>query len=277
MTAITPFGQTGPYCNHKSYPLNTFQAGGDGYMSPTGSTFTDRPPIRAGVYIAEHETAISALAATMPALYVQQMQGLGQLVDISQQQVLINLADFDLHRWPNFGIKVNRFVRGYQFAGVLACKDGYIEYSPMRVEDWNSMVEVMGSPEWAKAPELQDRVERDRQGKSLLKKVEQEIKGMTREELYKRARAVHCPLAPFLNPGEVTKSKQMEFREFFVEIDHPVVGKLKYPSYGFRFPEQQRQSNRPAPLLGQHNAQVYCDRLGLTGEELGKLRKEGVV
>ncbi len=146
VTAITPFGQSGPYSQYKSYPLNTFHAGGEGYLTPGGSTFLDRPPIRCGKFVGEYESATSAIAATMLALYFQQTTGQGQFVDISQQQCLTWLTGFDLFRWPNYGVQVTRFTRGYTYTGVLACKDGWVMYSPMRDDEWDAMVEVIGGP-----------------------------------------------------------------------------------------------------------------------------------
>jgi len=66
-------------------------------------------------------------------------------------------------------------------------------------------------------------------------------------------------------------------RGFFVEIDHPKAGKLKYPGAPCKFSSPLWQLKRPAPLLGQHNEEVFCQRLGYTRKELVKLRQAGVI
>ena len=80
------------------------------------------------------------------------------------------------------------------------------------------------------------------------------------------------------SPEQVVDSPHLAERSFFVELAHPEVGPLKYPGPGFFFDgANPMQSTRGAPRLGEHNAQIYCDRLGLSGEELGRLRAAGVV
>jgi len=80
------------------------------------------------------------------------------------------------------------------------------------------------------------------------------------------------------SPEQVVNSPHLAERGFFVELDHPEVGTLKYPGPGFFFDGANlMQTTRAAPRLGEHNAQVYCGRLGLSNEELGQLRAARVV
>jgi len=66
-------------------------------------------------------------------------------------------------------------------------------------------------------------------------------------------------------------------REYFVEVDHPVAGKLKYPGAPGKLSETPWEIERPAPLLGQHNEEIYCQRLSYAREELAKLRMGGII
>ncbi len=77
---------------------------------------------------------------------------------------------------------------------------------------------------------------------------------------------------------QVVNSPHLTERGFFVELDHPEAGTLKYPGPGFFFDgENLMQTARAAPRLGEHNAEIYCGRLGLSNEELGRLRAARVV
>lgn len=73
------------------------------------------------------------------------------------------------------------------------------------------------------------------------------------------------------------KSPQFEAREYFVEIEHPEAGVLKYPGALAKLSKTPWSVDRPAPLLGEHNQEVYCRRLGYTPEELVVLRRTGVI
>jgi crotonobetainyl-CoA:carnitine CoA-transferase CaiB-like acyl-CoA transferase len=80
------------------------------------------------------------------------------------------------------------------------------------------------------------------------------------------------------SPQQVVDSPHLEERGFFVEIDHPEAGSLKYPGPGFFIDgENPLKGGRPAPSLGQHNSEIFCRELGLTSEELGLLRAAQVV
>jgi crotonobetainyl-CoA:carnitine CoA-transferase CaiB-like acyl-CoA transferase len=69
----------------------------------------------------------------------------------------------------------------------------------------------------------------------------------------------------------------MEARGFFVEVEHPENGKLKYPGVPYTFSEIQRETPMAAPHLGQHNEEIYCGRLGFNQRELTKLKEAGVI
>ena len=72
------------------------------------------------------------------------------------------------------------------------------------------------------------------------------------------------------------RDEHLKERGFFVEMDHQEAGKLRYPSVPFRFSETESSTRVSAPLLGQHNNEVYGDGLGYSGEELARLRRKGL-
>ena len=62
-----------------------------------------------------------------------------------------------------------------------------------------------------------------------------------------------------------------------MEVDHPVAGRHEYPGRPIIMGETPWQLRRPAPQLGEHNREVYCDALGYSQEELARLAGQGVV
>jgi crotonobetainyl-CoA:carnitine CoA-transferase CaiB-like acyl-CoA transferase len=77
--------------------------------------------------------------------------------------------------------------------------------------------------------------------------------------------------------ANLAESEQLEARGYFVEMKHPEAGKLKYPGAPAKLSKTPWRTDRHAPLLGEHNAEVYCRRLGYSKEELVGLRRAGVV
>jgi formyl-CoA transferase len=76
----------------------------------------------------------------------------------------------------------------------------------------------------------------------------------------------------------VLDSPHLAERGYFVELEHPETGALKYPGPGFFFDgANPMQTTRAAPRLGEHNAAIYCGQLGLSSDELDCLRAARVI
>jgi crotonobetainyl-CoA:carnitine CoA-transferase CaiB-like acyl-CoA transferase len=85
------------------------------------------------------------------------------------------------------------------------------------------------------------------------------------------------PVGPCYNSEEIVNSEQLTARNYFVEIDHPVMGKAKYPGAPYRLSLTPWRIERRAPLLGEHNEEIFCDRLGYTKQDLIKMKQAGVI
>ena len=84
-------------------------------------------------------------------------------------------------------------------------------------------------------------------------------------------------MAAVYSVGEVMNVEHLKERGAFVEIEHPEAGKLPYPSAPYRLSESPAGLERPAPLLGQHNQEIYCGRLGYSQEDLARMKETGIV
>jgi crotonobetainyl-CoA:carnitine CoA-transferase CaiB-like acyl-CoA transferase len=96
----------------------------------------------------------------------------------------------------------------------------------------------------------------------------------TKEEISQAAAKARASAAPLNTTEDVVKDPHIEARGFFVEIDHPSTGRVKYPGAPFRPMETPWQVRRPAPILGQHNEEIYGE-LGYSQEDITKLREAG--
>ena len=80
-----------------------------------------------------------------------------------------------------------------------------------------------------------------------------------------------------MTPKDVVESEHFAERGFWVEVEHPVTGKQTYPGSPVKMTETPWQVRMPAPLLGQHNQEVYCDRLGYSKQDLMRMRETGII
>jgi len=279
VVSVTPFGQTGAYRNYKAYHLNTFHSGSEGFLTPgwAKAEYAARPPLRAGRYVGDYESGISSAIATLAALFWQRISGSGQHVDISKQEGLIYLNQTDIFPYPMYGLVANRSTRIMSFGGIIECKDGYVQLGLYEEHQWHALVKLMGNPEWARQEKFQDFKSRAKHGAELNGLISEWMKDHTKQEIFHQGQASGVPVAPYNTTKEVVESKQLAAREFFVEIDHPVAGAFMYPTVPFRFSKSPHTSGLPAPCLGQHNYEIYSERLGYSEEDVTKLAEAGVI
>jgi crotonobetainyl-CoA:carnitine CoA-transferase CaiB-like acyl-CoA transferase len=76
---------------------------------------------------------------------------------------------------------------------------------------------------------------------------------------------------------DLAASEQLQARDFFVELEHPQMGKIKCPTTPYHFSRTPSRYDRPAPTLGQHNREILGQRLGYSREELARMRGGGVI
>jgi len=280
MTSITPYGQTGPYRGYKAYHLNTYHMSGQAYFSYSIPASVKegqaiKPPVRGGGYVGDYDAGLSAAVATMAALYQQGLSGIGQHIDVSKEDALISLDRVDIGTFANDPEAGSR--RHGMLGGLVPCKDGYVVITAPQQHQWEALVKLMGNPEWALGEKTKDEFARSENAPELQPLIEEWMRQHTREEIYHQGQSFSCPIGPVNSAADVWDSPQYQERKFFVEIDHPEAGKLSYPSTSYKLSESPWQASRAAPLLGEHNEEIYCQRLGYTRDDLVRMKAAGVI
>ena len=277
MTSITPFGQTGPYRDYKAYELNSYHAGGEGYLLPTQSPDLSREPVKGGGLAGDCVCGLSAAIATLAAAYRMGATGLGQHIDVSKQDVLMTMALLEVAMFANMGIVRNRIERPLLMPTPMECQDGYIMVSALTDREWGSVVEFMGNPAWAEDERFSQWLSRHLSGDEINPPVREFVKQYKKEELFHQLQNKAIAAAPVNTAEDLVKSPQTEARGFFAEIDHPKAGKLKYPTAPYKFSRTPWKAERAAPLIGEHNEFVYCDRLGYDKRDLVAMKEAGII
>ena len=277
MTSITPFGQTGPYRDYKAYELNSYHAGGEGYLLPTQSPDLSREPVKGGGLAGDCVCGLSAAIATLAAAYRMGATGLGQHIDVSKQDVLMTMALLEVAMFANMGIVRNRIERPLLMPTPMECQDGYIMVSALTDREWGSVVEFMGNPAWAEDEKFSQWLSRHLSGDEINPPVREFVKQYKKEELFHQLQNKAIAAAPVNTAEDLVKSPQTEARGFFAEIDHPKAGKLKYPTAPYKFSRTPWKAERAAPLIGEHNEFVYCDRLGYDKRDLVAMKEAGII
>lgn len=276
MASITPFGQSGPYRDYKAYYMNTYHASGAGYVLPAASPNADREPIKGGGYVGECDIGVSAAVGIMGALYWRELGGTGQYIDISKQEAQMALERVNIARYYELGKSPSRYEINRVRDTLLPCRDGgYVMVVLHPDKQWKGVVEALGNPEWVHDEKFSTHQARESHFSDLKVHLREEAAKYDTEDLFHRIQEQGTACAPVCSAEQVFKSPQTQAREFLIELTHPKAGKLKYPGLPYRFSKTAPGDGNAAPLLGQHNEEVYCNRLGFTKQDLVKLREAG--
>jgi len=273
MTSITPFGQTGPNRDLRSHPLNSYHVGGHSGAFHLPDDGEVRPPAKGGGYLGEYDAGLMAATGTLAAVLGSRRTGRGRYIDISKQEAMIALERVDVARLANDPTPIPwRPATG----GMAQAKDGYLLLTPLENHQWQGLVRAMGDPEWSKAEWCQTEAGRMEHADEAAPHVQAWLGGLTRDEIYHLTQAEGCPSSPIRNVAEVREWEQARARGFFVQLDHPEAGRQVYPTAAYKFSETPWAGTR-APLLGEHNREIYCDRLGYSQQDLERLADSEVI
>jgi|TARA_B100000315_G_scaffold175434_1_gene163950 crotonobetainyl-CoA:carnitine CoA-transferase CaiB-like acyl-CoA transferase len=273
VTSITPFGQTGPYRDFEATDIVAYALSGLMYHSGD----SDQPPLRNVLDQSFYVAGANAAAATQVALFARLTSGEGQHVDVAAIECLGAHLVQPVPYYNYMGaVKGRRPVRGAGFEELMPARDGYVAPSVQGSQPWATIANLIGGEE------LQDekfatgagRVAHGEELKELL------IKGLAqwdRMPLFLASGEQRLVFGMAQDAGDLADCPHLEARDFFVEVDHPVAGPVRYPGMAVRLPGESITASQPAPLLGQHNVQIFGQELGYSAEDLIALRQHNVI
>ena len=280
MMAITPFGQKGPYKDYKAYQLNISHMSGQGYLLPLVSPHLDRPPVQIGGNSGNFDAGLTASLAVMAALFWRGTSGKGQYIGMSKMEALIAMQRVESVTFPNSGISMSRKGESLRMSGngIFPCKDGYVSIVTPEEHQWQNFMKLIGDPPWSKEPWCQNRFERGNHADKINAYILAWMKDKPKEEIFRKGQTLSVPVAQVNTAEDVVSSPHFNARGFFVEVDHPVAGKLdKFPSSPYRFSKTPWAVSRPAPRLGEHNKQILCEKIGYTTDDLEAFKDAGII
>ena len=295
LVSITPYGQTGPKAHYKGSELTNWASGGQFYI--TGDP--DRPPNWVGFPQAGLHGGAEGAAAALIAHWHRVLTGEGQQIDVSIQACCVGTLMHTLQMWD---LTQFDFVRtGYDFVDPISgvrrtqgfrCRDGYVCLmvmgggNPAMAGSSQALVEWMAeegmAPEWLGKFDWVNEYDVRNITQELVGRVEEPIVQFlltkTKAELYSQAIKRKILLAPVSTAKDVAEDEQLQAREFWQQLEHPELGDtLTYCGPFVKLSQPLIKNRRRAPLIGEHNKEIYEGELGLSSEEITFLKEAGVI
>ena len=291
-TSVTPFGQFGPYAHYKGNDLVCSHMSGLAYHTPAGGVNDpdDEPPLKPGGRQSDFAAGSTAAAATMFAVLHRRATGLGQHIDVSQQE---SIACFLRHQVPYVTYDPEQFADRYGdrtrsrlggLFGHIPCRDGYVVNGSREEYQWKDLLEMVTGGSWEENETLKEVLSGEFDLYSFLEKSDiirpiilEWTMRHTKEEITAMAQERHIPVVACNSAEDLFGSPHLAERGSFAEIEHPQTGRLSYPGAPYRLSETPWRVSRPAPLLGEHNEAILCGRLGYSRQDLARMRESGTI
>lgn len=276
VTSISGFGQDGPYRDRAAFDCIGQVMGG--LMSVTGEV--GRDPLLVGTWVADFTTGIYAAFGTISALYHQRKTGEGQFLDISLMESVVSLLATAIPNYVESGIIQPR--RGNRDnvtgpANLFRTKDGTLYMHAGTDPLFAKLTKLMNREDLNTHPKFYTANERMKNIEEIEEIVLSWMADFTTEEMERLLVEAGIPCAPVNDVKAITENPQIKHREAIVYRDYPGVGEIALPGIVVKMSKTKGEIRRIPPTLGEHNAEVYGEWLGLSQEELEQLVSEGVI
>ena len=290
MCSLTPFGQNGPWRDYLSSDLLHMAAGGQmGCCGYDSDQVSGDIPIAPGGGNAWHTGSHYAYMAIVAALLRRTSSGRGQYIDASVHDACALTTEMHVNTYIYRGEVVQRLTGRHaavspSVQSQFRCKDGkYVNAGASRVTFRLFPVLTEWMDSHGLAGDLLDERYKDpkvfaESSAHINELVTKFVGSLTRDEIAHGGQERGFNWGAVRTPDELVDEGHLNDRGFWVDVEHPELGRsFKYPgAAGIYNGSPWRITNR-APLIGEHNEEIYCRELGLQRAELAYLAEAGVV
>ena len=278
MLSLSTMGSSGPWRDYTGFGPTIQAFSGITYLT----SYPGKPPLGLGTAYADHIAGLLACLALLGALEYRQRTGQGQYIDVSQVEAMASLLGDAILGYTINGKEAEAVGNNSTKAaphGVYQCKgdDRWCALAVFSDDQWQGFKRALGNPPWAKDKKLATLNGRLENNKELNRLVEDWTKKHTAEEVMALLQGQGVAAGVVKNASDLAKDPQLKERGFFVELDHPQLGKTISDAVPIRLSDTAARYTRSAPLPGQDNDYVYGELLGMSEGELAELKEQGVV
>ena len=282
---VKGFGEGSPY--EKSLAFDMIAQAAGGTMSVTGEP--GQPPVKPGCTIGDTGTGMLMAISVLGALYEKKATGKGRRLQLAMQDSVMHYIRTSFAVMAQQGNKQAAPRMGAQSTsgapapcGIYPCKPGgyndyvYVFCSRANPEHWDRLLKVIGREDLSGDARYDTQDARSQRAAEVDEIIAAWTSQHTKEEAMKIIGEAGVPAGAVFDTLELMKDPSLDARGIMQTIEHPTTGKVKMPAWPVRF-DGTPPKVKPSPLLGQHNAEVLGDWLGISTAEVEALRTEGII
>jgi formyl-CoA transferase len=280
---VKGFAPDGPFGAFPAFDMIAQAAGGA--LSLTG--MPDGVPLKPGPTIGDTGAGLHLAIGILAALFQREHTGAGQRIEVAMQEAVINYCRISFARQLLTGRAAERWGNQSQLgmtapSGVYPCRPGgpndYVFIYTTRAGNhhWERLLDVIGRPDLRDDPRFCDPVRRASNAAAVDDAISAWTRRHTKREAMERLGRAGVPAGATFDTLELAADAHLNRREAIVSVDHPTRGPIKMPGWPVKM-ERSYVRVEAAPLLGQHNREVYEELLGLGDTDLARLVEQGVI
>lgn len=274
---MSGYGQTGPYSDRAGFGGIGEAMGGWRYI--VGEP--DRAPSRMGISIGDTLTATYGCMGVLAALHERERTGRGQVIDAALYESVLQVMEGLVPEYDRMGIIRERsgsVLKGIAPSNVYSCKDGEFMIGANKDSLWKRLAQAMGRPELGDDPRYATHLARGEHQSELDDLINAWTRTLTMAEVDALMIEHSIPAGRVYRAPDMLEDPHFKAREAIIEVETERFGPLKMQSSFPRFSATPGSVRRPAPSrVGQHNAEIYGELLGLGAAELADMEAGGVI
>jgi CoA:oxalate CoA-transferase len=281
MCSISGWGQTGPRAEQMAADLSIQSV--SGVLDLTGDP-KGRPSL-VGFPVTDILAGLNAFGAICAALYHRTVTGEGDYIDIAMADCAINCLHMavGVHTLTEGKAEIKRagaFNNEMPSWGIFKGKDGYIAISAATKVGWDRLTELMGKPELATDPRFEAREARLKHTDEVVQYVEEWLEKFDKvADVAALLQSYRIQSAPVLSVGKlIDEDEQFKLRGMLKELEHPVLGKVKFLTSPLRYTNSSASADTPPTVVaGESTDEVLKGLLSMNEDELNVLKKKGII
>lgn len=279
MLRVTGFGQEGPYAKRGGF--GTIAEGMSGFASMNG--YPDSPPTLPPIPLADGVTGIYGAMAIMMAVYERDVygSGQGQMIDMSLYEPLMRLMEASVVEHSVLGTvptRVGNRINSAAPRNVYKARDGrWVALSASSQPIAEKVFQAIGRLDLIEDPRFKDNPTRVKHVDELDVIIGDWFAEHDMQEAVDILLTAGAVVGPVYDIDQLSGDAQIRYRQSILELEDEDFGKVEMPNVVAKFSRTPGAVKFPGPGKGAHNREIYLGKLGLTDEDLARLKEEGII
>ena len=276
--AMPGFGMTGPHRHHVSYGTNIEPTAGlSNLIGYPGAT-----PYKSGEAYPDPNAGLHGVAAVLTALFYRRRTGMGQFIDLSQNEAAVGLIGEALLAFDMNNEEPVRMGNRHPYHAphnTYRCKgeDSWVTITVTNDQEWQSLSDLMGNPSWAREEKFGDQLSRWQYQDELDEHISRWTSGRDCMEVMHTLQAAGVTAAAVYTNRDIVEDPHLKERGYFQEIPHPRTGPTLFSGVPVLLSKTPGALRTHAPMMGEHNDFLLRDLVGLGEEEVSGLKAQKAV